>query len=56
VWRYGGRYSPGIHALNDDISEVFCKLVVTAYTGVAAAAFSGPTLLRLLNLGIDQLH
>ena len=42
-----------VHALERHIHATGCgKLLVTAYTGVAAAPFGGPTLLRLHSLGI----
>ena len=43
-----------IHCLQEQFAARGCgKLVVTAYTGVAAAPFGGPTLLSLFNMRID---
>ena len=42
-----------VHELREQMEARKCgNLVVTAYTGVAAAPFGGATLLSLLNLGI----
>ena len=42
-----------VHALQHEFKRLgLGRLLVTAYTGVAAAPFAGPTLLKLLNLNI----
>ena len=44
-----------VHALEREMVASACgHLVTTAYTGVAAAPFGGPTLLSLLNLSIES--
>lgn len=44
-----------VHALRREFKRLgLGRLLVTAYTGVAAAPFGGPTLLRLLNLNINN--
>ena len=43
-----------VHALEREFARLgLGKLLITAYTGVAAAPFGGPTLLRLLNMGLQ---
>ena len=43
-----------VHQLQKQMAARDCgKLVITAYTGVAAAPFRGPTLLSLFNMKID---
>ena len=57
-----GVFGPGgtgksamVHELDVQMAESRCgALLVTAYTGVAAAPFGGPTLLSLLNLSIES--
>ncbi len=40
-----------VHALRREFKRLgLGRLLVTAYTGVAAAPFGGPTILKLLNL------
>ena len=41
-----------LHEIEVQCGSGGATLVITAYTGVAAAPFNGPTTLRLLNLGI----
>ena len=44
-----------VHELRQQMHALGCgHLLVTAYTGVAAAPFKGPTLLSLFNLGIES--
>ena len=42
-----------VHALRREFKRLgLGRLLVTAYTGVAAAPFGGPTILKLLNLSV----
>ena len=42
-----------VHFLQRSLASIARPLVVTAYTGVAAAPFGGPTILSLFDLGIE---
>ena len=42
-----------VHALRREFKRLgLGRLLVTAYTGVAAAPFGGPTILKLLNMSV----
>ena len=43
-----------LHVITEVLSEMGVILVVTAYTGVAAAPFGGPTLMSLLNMSLND--
>jgi hypothetical protein len=53
----GGGKSALLHALTRAVeAEDWGRVVVTAFTGAAAAPFHGPTLMRLLLIGVCKGH